>query len=146
MEQRIRGQMLLPLDMPISLEIPLFGHKIAAGFPSPADDYIESRLDLNQLLVKNAPATFFLRVKGESMIGAGIFDGDILVVDRSIKPQHGAIVVAALDGELTVKRLSQASGKTALLPENPEFPPIHLKEGQELQIWGVVTNTIHTVR
>lgn len=125
---------------------PLFAYRIAAGFPSPADDYIEDRLDLNQLLVQNKAATFFLRVKGDSMIGAGIHDGDIIVVDRSIAPADRAIVVAVIDGELTVKRIIQRNGSTELHAENPKYPPIQFKEGQELTLFGVVTSSIHHVR
>jgi DNA polymerase V len=126
--------------------IPLYGHSIPAGFPSPADDYVEDRLDLNQLLVHNKSSTFFLRVKGDSMTGAGIFDGDIIVVDRSLEPVDRTVVVAVVDGELTVKRLRLRCGSTELHAENPKYQPIRFKEGQELTIWGVVTSTVHTVR
>lgn len=128
---------------PPRLPLPLFGYRVAAGFPSPADDHVEDRLDLNQYLVHHKEATFFLRAKGHSMVGAGIHDGDLLVVDRSIDPTHGAIVIAAIDGELTVKRLAIRRGKVFLLAENPEFAPIELKDHQEMVIWGVVTNAIH---
>ena len=128
---------------PLRLPLPLFGHRIPACFPSPADDYVEDRLDLNQHLIQHKEATFFLRAKGHSMIGAGIHDGDLLVVDRSIDPTHGAIVIAAIDGELTVKRLSIRRGKVTLLAENPDYPPIEVKDNQEMVIWGVVTNAIH---
>ncbi len=130
---------------PPGLSLPLFANRVPAGFPSPADDYVEDMLDLNQQLVKNPAATFFVRVQGNSMTGAGIFDGDTLVVDRAINPRSGNIVVAVVDGELTVKRLSQRKGIIRLLPENPEFAPIEFSEGQELVIWGVVTNVIHPV-
>ncbi len=126
--------------------IPLFGHTVPAGFPSPADDYVEDRLDLNQLLVQNKSATFFLRVKGDSMTGAGIHDKDIIVVDRSNEPTDGSIVVAVVDGELTVKRLVQRSSSVELHAENPKYQPIRFKEGQELTIFGVVTSSIHNVR
>lgn len=126
--------------------IPLYGHTVPAGFPSPADDYVEDRLDLNQLLVQNKSATFFLRVKGDSMIGAGINDGDIIVVDRSLEPIERAVVVAIVDGELTVKRLLYRNGIAELHAENPKYHPIQFKEGQELTIWGVVTSSVHTVR
>lgn len=126
--------------------LPLFANRVPAGFPSPADDYMEDRIDLNEQLVRNPPATFFIRVKGNSMVGAGIFDGDTLVVDRSIEPKSGHVVVAVVDGELTVKRLSMHRGRTRLLPENPEFQPIEFRDGQELQVWGVVTNAIHPIK
>lgn len=124
---------------------PLYGHAIAAGFPSPADDYVETWLDLNQLLVRNRPATFFLRVQGDSMIAAGIHDGDILVVDRSVEPVHRSVVVAVVDSELTVKRLVREHGRIELHAENPRYAPIRLREGQELVIWGVVVHAIHNV-
>lgn len=131
---------------PTKLYTPQFSHKISAGFPSPADDYIEASLDLNELLIKNPPATFFLDVIGQSMIGAGIFEGDKLIVDRSIDPKHGDIVVAVVDSEHTVKRLYKRQGKIELHSENSDFPAITFKEGQELNIFGVVTNTIHKLR
>ena len=120
---------------------PLFAHKIEAGFPSPADDYIEGRLSLDEHLIQHRDATFFVRAKGNSMIGAGIYDGDLLVVDRSLTPSSGDIVIAVLDAELTVKRLIKREGTVILKPENPEFKEIVLKDGQELQVWGVVTST-----
>jgi DNA polymerase V len=126
---------------------PLFLSPVRAGFPSPADDYVEERIDLNEHLVKHPAATFFLRVKGHSMIGAGIFDHDLVVVDRSLAPVHGAVVIAVIDGELTVKRLALLpGGGVELRPENPEFPVLRLREFQELNIWGVVTDVIHSVR
>ncbi len=120
--------------------------KAASGFPSPAEDYTESGLDLNQLLVHNKSATFFLRVQGDSMTGAGIHDGDILVVDRSIAPFDRAVVVAVVDGELTVKRLKLRPGAAELHAENPGCAPIRLREGQEFDIWGVVTSAVHAVK
>ncbi|MDG6777178.1 translesion error-prone DNA polymerase V autoproteolytic subunit [Thiomicrorhabdus sp. zzn3] len=127
-------------EAPVSL--PLFSHKVVAGFPSPADDYIENRLDLNEHLIRNQEATFLLVVEGDSMQKAGIKDGDILVVDRSIEPSDGKIVIAALDGELTVKRLSIKSTGTWLVPENDDYPPIPVREEADMVIWGVVTATI----
>jgi len=132
----------LPESEPQGVDLPLFGHKVVAGFPSPAEDYIEARLDLNAKLIRNKEATFLLSVQGDSMKDAGIMDGDILVVDRSIEPQDGKIVIAALEGELTVKRLSMKSTGTWLVPENDDYPPIPVKEGAEIVIWGVVTATI----
>ena len=128
-------------DAPIS-PLPLYGHKVVAGFPSPAEDYVEARLDLNEKLIRNKEATFLLSVQGDSMKDAGIMDGDILVVDRSIEPQDGKIVIAALDGELTVKRLSIKSTGTWLVPENDHYPPIAVREESDIVIWGVVTATI----
>lgn len=137
--------LLRPVDLPEFLRLPLFGHKIMAGFPSPADDYVEDRIDLNQHLIRHKEATFFLRVKGESMLGAGIHDGDLLIVDRALDPTDGKIVIAVLDGELTVKRLERRKGIIRLVPENPAFPAIEVKSEQDLVIWGVVTHVIHGV-
>lgn len=132
------------LSKPIS-GFPLYSSKVAAGFPSPADDYIESKLDLNQYLVKHPAATFFVRVEGESMIGAGIHPEDILVVDRSLKPSDGKIVIAVVNGELTVKRLKKETGRVLLLPENEAYRAIEVTEEMNFTIWGVVTNVIHSV-
>ncbi len=122
---------------------PLFLSPVSAGFPSPADDYLEKNIDLHKLLVTNPPATFFVRVDGDSMTGAGIFSGDILVIDRSIQPKHNNIIIAVLDGELTVKRLHKTKEKTVLKAENPNYPDIKITKEDELTIWGVATNTIH---
>ena len=116
-----------------------------AGFPSPADDFVEGALDLNAHLVRNAAATFYVRASGDSMTGAGIFPGDILVVDRSIEPAHGKIVIAILNGALTVKRLHKRTGQVQLHSENPAYAPIAITEGEELLIWGVVTNVVHAL-
>lgn len=130
---------------PPRIHLPLFGHRISAGFPSPADDYIEDRLDLNELLVRHTEATYFLRVKGDSMVGAGIHPGDLIVVDRSLEPKDGQVVVAEVNNELTVKRLRYVGGQPELHPENPGYAVIHFKEGQELRVWGVVTSAVHKV-
>ncbi|WP_029408261.1 LexA family transcriptional regulator [Thiomicrorhabdus sp. Milos-T2] len=132
----------LPPEETEPAELPLYAHKVVAGFPSPAEDYIEARLDLNEKLIRNKEATFLLSVQGDSMKDVGILDGDILVVDRSIEPQDGKIVIAALDGELTVKRLSMKSTGTWLVPENENYPPILVRESSDIVIWGVVTATI----
>ncbi|MCX7124718.1 MAG: translesion error-prone DNA polymerase V autoproteolytic subunit [Gammaproteobacteria bacterium] len=126
-------------------QLPLYSNKVSAGFPSPADDHIEAQLDLNTHLVKNPTSTFFVRVSGESMKDVGIFPNDILIVDRSIKPIDGKIVIAVVDGELTVKRLKTENGSLFLMPENKDFKPIAIKELQEVSIWGVVTNVIHAL-
>lgn len=123
---------------------PLYSSRVQAGFPSPADDYIEAYLDLNEHLIKHPSATFFVKAEGQSMIGAHIQPGDLLIVDRSITPSHGKIVIAAIQGELTVKRLYQQNGVVKLIPENPEFPEIDISEESELVIWGVVTHIIHS--
>jgi len=122
--------------------LPIYSHKVVAGFPSPADDYIEDKLDLNQHLIQNKEATFMLRVQGDSMKDIGIMDGDILIVDKSLNPTDGKIVIAAVDGELTVKRLSAKSTGTWLVPENDHYPPILVRPESDITIWGVVTATI----
>ncbi len=128
------------------MEFPLFVVRVAAGFPSPADDYIENTLDLNDFLIEHPAATFFVRVTGDSMTGAGINSGDILIVDRALTPRSGSVVVAILNGEFTVKRLSRLNGKIFLLPENPAYEPIEITDGAEFEVWGVVAHVIHTVR
>ena len=125
--------------------LPMFASKVSAGFPSPADDFMDTKLDLNSHLIKTPSATFFARVSGESMINAGIHDGDLLVVDRSIEPQVGKIVIAAIQHELTVKRYVKKDGKVYLAPENENYEPILVSEEDEVHIWGVVTNVIHAV-
>lgn len=125
------------------LSLPLYEGRVSAGFPSPADDHLETSLDLNQHLIRRPSATFFVRASGESMINAGINDQDILVVDRSLEPGHEDIVIAALNGELTVKRLSLKDRQVKLQPENPRYPVIDITEDMEFLIWGVVTSVIH---
>lgn len=127
------------------VELPLYASPISAGFPSPADDYVEKKLDLNELLIRNRQATFFLRVSGDSMVGAGIHNGDLLIVDRSLAAGHKKIVVAILDGELVVKRLLRANGKVTLAAENPNYKPIEVTPELGFEVWGVVTNVIHEV-
>lgn len=122
----------------------LYTSRIAAGFPSPADDHLESPLDLNEHLVTHPAATFMVRVQGDSMLGAGIRDGDLLVVDRSREARNGSIVVAVIDGELTVKRLRTGRGNIRLEAENPAYPPLVLREGSDLVIWGVVAHAIRS--
>lgn len=124
-------------------KLPLYGCTVKAGFPSPADDYIETYLDLNSHIIKHPAATFFLTASGDSMINAGITSGDMLVVDRSIEPTHDKIVIAAINGELTVKRLSRTQGRIQLLSENKKYKPIDITDEQDLVIWGVVTYVIH---
>jgi DNA polymerase V len=124
---------------------PLYLSKVQAGFPSPADDYIDKKLSLDEYCINDSAATFFVYASGDSMIGAGIFPNDLLIVDRSIEAVHGKIVIAVLDGELTVKRLHIGCGKVTLMPENKAYKPIVVPELSELNIWGVVTNVIHKV-
>ena len=126
-------------------KLPLYGGKVAAGSPAPTDDYIEGMMDLTEHLINDPATTFFVRVTGYSMINAGIHPDDILVVDRSLEPRHGKIVIAAVEGELTVKRLYKKNRTVRLLPENDEFEAIDIAPDEVLHIWGVVTNVIHTV-
>ncbi|MDA3844370.1 MAG: translesion error-prone DNA polymerase V autoproteolytic subunit [Candidatus Kapabacteria bacterium] len=126
-------------------ELPLFLESVSAGFPSPADDYLEGKLDLNEHLVRNPTATFFVRVTGDSMEGAGMYSGDILVVDRSLDPKDGNVIIAVIDGELTVKRLSNKNGVISLVPENPNYKPLKITEEMSFTVWGVVTNVIHSL-
>jgi len=128
----------IPLLAAPRLELPLGAVKISAGFPSPAADYEDRRLDINEYLVRNPVSTFFFAVEGDSMEGVEIFDGDILVVDKSVRPRHGHIVVAFLDGQRLVKRLFRRAGRVALVAENPNYPTLDIHEGQELEVWGVV--------
>jgi len=143
--RRLSPNILCPHAMPLRVHIPLFTGKVAAGFPSPADDYVEKTLDLNELLVQRPAATFFVRAQGESMLGAGIHPNDILVVDRLIEPVSGKIVICALDGELTVKRLERENERWKLKAENPAYTDIVIHEELDMIIWGVVTNVIHAV-
>lgn len=131
------------LNGSVSCSVPLYSSKVQAGFPSPADDYIERHLDLNSELIKNPASTFLLRAVGDSMIDAGIFSNDILIVDRSLEPADGKIVIAALNGELTVKRLVRQKGRVQLVAANIHYKPIDITEEQDLVIWGVVTRVIH---
>jgi DNA polymerase V len=116
---------------------------LPAGWPSPADNYVEGSLDLHKLAVRNPPATFFLRVMGDSMLGAGIHNGDLLVVDRSLSATPGKVVVAVVDGELTIKRLVKRQDKTFLCPENPDYPEIDVSTSEETSIWAVATYVLH---
>jgi DNA polymerase V len=125
--------------------LPFYQDAISAGLPSSAEDAIDNQVDLNDLLIKHPLTTFFLKVSGSSMINAGIHHNDILIVDRSVEPSSGKIVIAALNGELTVKRLSIEGKKIRLIPENDHYQPIEITDDCSLHIWGVVTNVIHHV-
>lgn len=130
---------LCPFENTNFLSLPIFLTSVRAGFPSPADDYIEGQLDLNEHFIHHPAATFYVRVSGESMMGAGIYNGDILIVDRSLEAIHGNIVIAIVNNELTVKRLYKKGGRIELHPENQEFPIIKFTQDMELIIWGVVS-------
>lgn len=125
--------------------LPLFIERVSAGFPSPAQDYVEQTLDLNELCVKRPAATFFVRVSGDSMTGAGIVADDILVVDRSVRAEHGDIVIASLNGEMTVKTL-ELKPRVRLVPHNPAYKPIEIPDGAELDVFGVVVGVVRTMR
>ncbi|CDZ80672.1 LexA repressor [Candidatus Rubidus massiliensis] len=126
-----------------NLPLPLFLEKVVAGFPSPANDFIEQKLDLNELIIKHPASTFFVKVEGNSMVNANIQTGDILVVDRSISASNGKIIVAIINGEFTVKRLFINEKTMQLLPENDNYPVIEITDQDEFQVWGVVTYVIH---
>ena len=132
-------------DCSTSCPLPLYVTPVSAGFPSPAEDYIEGKLDLNKHLIKHPSATFFVRVTGDSMIDVGIHDGDTLIVDRALEPHDGSIVIAVVDGELTVKRLRKKADELLLVAENKKYQPIAIHEETSFEIWGVVTNVIHSL-
>jgi DNA polymerase V len=123
----------------------LFLVPVSAGYPSPADDYLDGSLDLNQHLITHPTATFFVRVAGESMREAGIHSGDVLIVDRALTPSDGSVVIAVVNGDLTVKRLAKRHGQLLLMPENQQYPPLPITETTTFEVWGVVTYVIHRV-
>jgi len=125
--------------------IPLLADSVSAGFPSPADDYTEENIDLNEHLIRNPFSTFFLRVKGDSMINSGIHDKDLIIVDKSLNPKPGNIVIAMIDGEFTVKRFSIKNNKLYLKAENRNYPDFNLEDYSDVHIWGVVIYSIHTL-
>ena len=124
------------------IKLPYINHGVSAGFPSPAMDFMESSIDLNQVLVENPTATFYVQVEGNSMIDAGIHDKDLLVVDRSLEPRNNKIAICLLDGEFTVKRIRLENNELFLMPENPNYQPIKITEENQLIIWGIVTYVI----
>ncbi len=129
----------------VSYNIPLILEHMPAGFPSPAEDYVEQKLDLNQYLIKHPAATFFVRADGESMIGAGINSGDLLVVDRATAATNNAVVLAILNGEFTIKRIRKVGDKLFLIPENPSFKPIEITQDMDFEIWGTVLHVIRSM-
>ena len=135
----------VPCD-PSPLILPVAGDCVRAGFPSPAEDFQVERLDLTTILVSHPQATFFLRLRGDSMRDAGLFDGDLLVVNRALKPVNGDVVIAVVDGEFTCKTLWLKFGRMKLLAANPTYPEIVPKEGQTIEVWGVVTASIKRFR
>ena len=128
-----------------SYQIPLYSCAVSAGFPSPAEEYLEGKLDLNQHLIAHPLATFFVRVAGDSMIGAGIHEGDLLIVDRALEAKDGKVVIAVVNGELLVKRLRFNGTQPYLVAENPNYSALAITEAMEFQIWGIVTNVIHAL-
>lgn len=129
-------------DVSSVLELPLVSSGISAGFPSPADDFLDLNIDLNKLIVKNPSTTFYGKVRGESMRDAGIFDGDLLVIDKSLEPTDGKIAVCFVDGEFTAKRIKIEKDVVWLVAENKDYKPIKVTKDNELVIWGIVTNVI----
>ncbi|OGU57666.1 MAG: peptidase S24 [Ignavibacteria bacterium GWF2_33_9] len=127
------------------VDLPLFLESVSAGFPSPADDYLEGKLDLNDFLISNPAATFLVRVTGDSMIDSGIYSGDLLIVDRSIHPKDSNIVIAVINGELTVKRLRYTKNKLYLYPENQNYEPIEITQEMNFEVWGVVKTVVHSL-
>ena len=125
-------------------KIPLLTDSVSAGFPSPADDYTEENIDLNEHLISNPFSTFFLRFKGDSMINAGIKDKDLIIVDKSLTPRPGNIIIAMIDGEFTIKRLSIKNDELYLKAENHNYPDFNFKNHIDVQIWGVVIHSIHS--
>jgi DNA polymerase V len=142
------GRVLLPTPGGVRrhIQIPFYAEPVRAGFPSPADDYVEGLLDLNEYLVHDEPGTFMVRVEGDSMIDAAILPDDVLVVDRGLAPADGDIVVAEVDGDFTVKELRREFGRVALIAHNQAYPAIILNEGQELIVFGVVTAVVRKLR
>jgi DNA polymerase V len=125
------------------LKRPFFSVSVTAGFPSPADDHVDKNLDLNDYLIKHPAATFFVRATGDSMIDDGIHEGDLLIVDRALEAKDGSVIIAIINGELTVKRLKKTNGKVILLPANSKYNPIEVTEDIDFQVWGVVASVVH---
>ncbi len=132
----------LPSSFALKLELPLASFRVSAGFPSPADDYMEGRLDLNEYFIRHPAATFYVRVSGDSMRGAGIFDGDLLIVDRSVECSDGCIVVARIADEFTLKRMLKKGNRVFLRPENENFASIEVTEDSDCEIWGRVVGSV----
>lgn len=135
-----------PINARQSASFPLLLESISAGFPSPAENFVDRSLDLNEYLVSHPAATFFVKVEGDSMIGAGINSGDILIVDRAQEAAHDKIIVAHVNGEFTIKRLKLVNDTIFLMPENPNYRPLQITQEMSFEVWGVVTFVIHDVR
>jgi DNA polymerase V len=130
----------------LELSLPLVASPISAGFPSPAEDHIDQSLDLNKFLIKHPAATFFVRVEGESMMGAGISSGDLIIVDRALQAKNNSIVLALVNGEFTIKRIKKTGTTVSLVPENQKYKEIEITPDMDFEIWGVVTYVIHDAR
>ncbi len=138
-------QTILSIKKGTPIKIPLYNESVKAGFPSPADDFIDKHIDLNELLIRHPAATFFVRVKGDSMINSGILSGDVLIVDRALEANNNCIVIAVINGELTVKRLRKKGERVQLVPENDNYPIIEITSEMSFQIWGVVKSVIREI-
>jgi DNA polymerase V len=136
---------IFPPDLSGNLDLPFVNQGISAGFPSPADDFLDIKIDLNREFIKNPNSTFYARVRGRSMVGAGLSDGDLLIIDRSLEPENKKIAVCFVDGEFTVKRIKKEKDTVWLLPENEEYQPIKVTADNEFIIWGIVTTVIKNV-
>lgn len=134
---------IFSVDTSVKMELPFIDTGVSAGFPSPAEDYIEQRIDLNGVLIKNPSSTFYAKVKGNSMKGAGVYDGDIVIIDKSLVPSQNSLLVCFLDGEFTLKKVKKVNDDLFLIPENPDFKPIKINPESDFRLWGVVTYTIH---
>jgi len=135
---------IIPLNKQTKLELPFLETLIPAGFPSPADDYMEMSLDLNERLIRNPSSTFFAQITGSSMINAGIHDGDLVIIDKSLQPKDDSVLVCIVDGEFTLKRFKKTDNESAyLMPDNPDYEPIKVNQHNNFMIWGVVTYSIH---
>lgn len=141
-EEKTTLQFINPYNIKVNLPFKIEG-VVSAGFPSPATDYIDKELNFKELFIKNESSTFFVQVSGNSMINSGIFDGDILVIDKSLDPTDNSILVCFIDGEFTIKRVSKIEGNYYLIPDNPQFKPIKIDEHSDFRLWGVVTFAIH---
>ncbi|MFQ5787467.1 MAG: LexA family protein [Thermodesulfobacteriota bacterium] len=139
----LRVTEIFKLEPKTELRLPLFISRMPAGFPSPASDYVEQKLDLNEYLIKHPAATYFVRVEGDSMINAGIFENDVLIVDRALEARNNDVVVAVLNGELTVKRIHYKNDRAFLIADNPDYNPMEITPEMDFNIWGVVTYVIH---
>ena len=144
--QKLTLEIYTPKETGKKNRIPFYTEQVSAGFPSPAEDYIEKKLDLNELVIKHPSASYFVKVSGHSMKDSGINDGDILVVDRAIDPKNNDVIIAVLNGELTVKRIKKTRKELFLLPENSDFEPIKVNDEADFQVWGVVTTVIHRMK